>query len=180
MLCGCLWISLTKRRYDEEFTQLRRHGPSLYQLAAVLVYGRMFLHKAGARMMLTVLSPALRKVKSGMVTASIVTDRDLPLTITTASYSIPCMWSVWKSYEQWKNKIWNAPDYQRAQKRMYSVRRFSFHLLGAFPYSGVPLPTTPVPSTIGFGFGMAWMVAKKLSNLTGTCCHDSCHQPYVR
>ena len=47
-----LWVpldSLTKRRYIEEFTQLRR------------------------------------------------VDRDLPLTITTASYSIPCMWSVWKS-----------------------------------------------------------------------------------
>ncbi len=35
------------------------------------------------------------------------------------------------------------------------------------------------PPTIGF-VGMAWMVAQGIVERTGTCCHDSCHQPYVR
>ena len=95
-----LWVpldGLTKRRYIEEFTQLRRVDPPYTNWLLFSSTVECFLRKAGARVMLTVLSPPAQGGRVVCGDGFIATDRDLPLTITTASYSIPCMWSVWKS-----------------------------------------------------------------------------------
>mgnify|MGYP002244278765 CR=1 FL=1 len=70
-----------------------------------------------------------------------------------------------------------------AQKRM---QRFGMILErfispeGAFPVFGRSITyRTGTLQPLGF-VGMAWMVAQGIVERTGTCCHDSCHQPYVR
>ena len=67
MLCGCRLDSLTKRRYIEEFTQLRRVDPPYTNWLLFSSTVECFLRKAGAKSDAYRIVSALRKVEEWYV-----------------------------------------------------------------------------------------------------------------
>lgn len=90
-----LWLPLdevTKRRYVEEFSQLRRVDPPYTNWLLFSSVIESFLAKAGAECDEYRVNSAIRKVEDGMrATAGMPTDRSLRLTITAATCFTRCI-----------------------------------------------------------------------------------------
>ena len=141
-----LWVpldSLTKRRYIEEFTQLRRVDPPYTNWLLFSSTVECFLRKAGAKSDAYRIVSALRKVEEWYVGDGFYSDGpgfafDYYNSFVLHPMYVECLEVFTNSG---KNKIWNAPDcnFQRAQKRM---QRFGMILErfispeGAFPVFG--------------------------------------------
>jgi len=96
-----LWVpldSLTKRRYIEEFTQLRRVDPPYTNWLLFSSTVECFLRKAGAKSDAYRIVSALRKVEEWYVGDGFYSDGPgFAFDYYNSFVLHPCMWSVWKS-----------------------------------------------------------------------------------
>lgn len=141
-----LWVpldSLTKQRYIEEFTQLRRVDPPYTNWLLFSATVESFLRKAGAKSDTYRIVSALRKVEEWYVGDGWYSDGpgfafDYYNSFVLHPMYVECLEVM---TDGGKNRIWNMPDgsYDRAVKRM---QRFGLILErfvspeGAFPVFG--------------------------------------------
>lgn len=141
-----LWVpldSLTKQRYIEEFTQLRRVDPPYTNWLLFSATVESFLRKAGAKSDIYRIVSALRKVEEWYVGDGWYSDGpgfafDYYNSFVLHPMYVECLEVM---TDGGKNRIWNMPDgnYDRAVKRM---QRFGLLLErfispeGAFPVFG--------------------------------------------